>query len=186
MSGPVKSRARAVLLALVLAPSLAAGPAQALETDQEQPIRISADQALRDEKQGFTVYRGNVRMDQGSLQIEADSITIYHTAEEADRIVARGKPARMQQQPDPTRGPVHARAAVIEYFKSEERVHLREDAHIEQDGSTGSGETIDYFIREQRVRADSNQGRDGSRVEVLIPAQQVQNLEDRRGDTDGQ
>lgn len=186
MSGPVKPWALASLLALALSHPFAVGPAQALETDQDQPIRISADQALRDEKQGFTVYRGNVHMDQGSLQIEADSITIYHTAEEADRIVARGQPARLQQQPDPARGPVHARAAVIEYFQSEERVHLSEDAHIEQDGSTVSGETIDYYIREQRVRADSNQGRDGSRVEVLIPAQQLQNVEDRRGDTDGQ
>ena len=185
MSGPDRPWVSALLLALALA-LLPAGPALGLDDDQDQPIRITADQALRDEKQGFTVYRGNVRMDQGSLQIEADSITIYHTTEEADRIVARGKPARMQQRPDPTKGPVHARAATIEYFKTEERVHLSEEAYIEQDGSIVSGETIDYMIREQRVRADSDQGRDGSRVEVVIPAQQVQNLENKRGDSDGQ
>ncbi len=183
MSGPVKAWVYAALLAL---PALAAGPALALESDQEQPIRISADQALRDEKQGFTLYQGNVRMDQGSLQIEADTITIYHREEEADRIVARGKPARMQQRPDPTRGPVHARATIIEYFQNEERVHLREEAHIEQDGSIVSGETIDYFIREQRVRADSDQQRGDSRVEVVIPAQQLQSLESDDGKTDGQ
>ena len=42
-----------------------------LPSDREQPIHISADKALRDEKKGITVYQGNVEMNQGSLRIEA-------------------------------------------------------------------------------------------------------------------
>ena len=172
----------ALLVCLLLALPVAA---LALPEDRDQPIRITADQALRDEKQGFTVYSGNVNMDQGTLHIDADKITVYHMEEEADRIVAEGSPAHLQQQPEPEKPLVHAEARVIEYFKAEDRVQLREAAKIEQDGSIVTGDTIDYFITEQLVRADSDEADTGSRVEVVIPAQAIQEQDTDRGDADG-
>ncbi len=157
----------------------------ALPEDRDQPIRITADQALRDEKQGFTVYSGNVKMDQGTLHIDADKITIYHEQEDADRIVAEGSPAHLQQQPEPEKPLMHAEARIIEYFKAEDRVQLRQAARIEQAGSVVTGDTIDYFITEQLVRADSDQADTGSRVEVVIPAQAIQDRDADRGDADG-
>ena len=173
-------------LATLLGCLLASLPmaALALPEDRDQPIRITADQALRDEKQGFTVYSGNVNMDQGTLHIDADRITVYHMEEEADRIVAEGSPAHLQQQPEPEKPLVHAEARVIEYFKAEDRVQLRQAAKIEQEGSIVTGDTIDYFITEQLVRADSDQADTGSRVEVVIPAQAIQEQDSDRGDTD--
>ena len=38
-------------------------------------------------------------MIQGSLDIVADKITIYHETAEADKIVAEGRPAKMKQLP---------------------------------------------------------------------------------------
>lgn len=173
----------AALLGVLLA---LPGTGQALPEDRDQPIRITADQALRDEKQGFTVYSGNVRMDQGSLHIDADKITVYHTAEEASRIVAEGSPAHLRQRPEPDKGLMHARAGIIEYFKAEDRVYLSKAARIEQDGSIVTGETIEYFISEQLVRADSDQSSADSRVEVVIPAQAIQNKDTPRGDPEGE
>ena len=146
------------------------GLASALPDDREQPIRIEADQALRDEKQGFTRYQGNVRLDQGSLHIEADQITVYHDARDADRVLATGMPARLQQQPEVEKAPIKASANTIEYFKSEERIQLRENAHIEQDGSIVTGDSIDYLMNEQLVKADSDQSSESGRVKVVIPA----------------
>ncbi|MEP1595267.1 MAG: lipopolysaccharide transport periplasmic protein LptA [Halieaceae bacterium] len=173
-----------MLLALVF--SVLSATTVALPDDREQPIRITADQALRDEKQGFTEYTGNVRMDQGSMHIEADKITIYHVDEDADKIVAEGTPAHMQQRPEVDKGLMHARANIIEYYKAEDRVHLRDNAQVEQDGSTVAGDTIDYFITEQLVRADSNQAETSSRVEVVIPAQVVNEKESDSGTTDSE
>ena len=167
----VRHLAAAVLVASV-------GPALALESDQAQPMRITADQALRDEKKGVTVYKGNVRMDQGSLHVDADRITIYHDRESADRGIATGAPARLQQQPDPEKGPMHASARRIEYLRASDQITLRGEASIEQDGSTVTGEKIEYFISEQRVIADSDQSVEGSRVEVIIPARQLQQNND--------
>ena len=166
------------LLVLVLP-----GIARALPEDREQPIHIEADEALRDEKQGFTRYSGNVKMDQGSLHIEADQITIYHVGEEADRILATGKPAHLQQQPDPAKGLIKARAETIEYMKNEQRIELRKSAHIEQDGSIVTGDFIDYLIDQQLVKAGSTLSGDTSRVQVVIPAQVLDNEEADSGAT---
>lgn len=155
--------------ALLLLCTLIAGSAQALPDDQDQPIHITADKAVRDEKQGFTVYSGNVQMNQGSMEIKADKLTIYHVDEEADKIVAEGEPAKMWQQPELDKGVVHARALVIEYFRDEERVHLETNAHVDQDGSIVTGDSIDYFIAEQLIKADSDETQEGNRVQVVIP-----------------
>lgn len=166
-------RWQSILLALALL-CLCWSQAEALPEDREQPIRITADSALRDEKQGFTVYTGNVQLQQGSLRIRAERLTVHHQVEAAERIVAEGSPAHLQEQPEPDKGLLHARARTIEFFSSEERVQLRQDASIEQDGSLVTGNSIDYFIAEQRVRADSDsRGQGGQRVEVVIPARVV-------------
>ena len=165
---------RAALALPLLAPLslclvLGSGHSLALPDDRDQPIHISADKALRDEKQGVTVYSGAVQMNQGSMHIEADTLTIYHIEAEADKIVAQGKPAKMRQRPDMEKGPVHARAFVIEYYQREEKVHLKTEARVEQDGAIVTGDSIDYYIAEELVKADSGGAREGNRVQVVIP-----------------
>ncbi len=172
---------RAALLLLWLLP---AGPLLALPGDREQPIHITADHALRDEKQGLTVYSGNVHMSQGSLRIDAEKLTIYHRAEDVDRIIAEGEPARLEEQPEPDKGLVYARARIITYYRSEDRVHLQQDAHIERDGAIVTGTSIDYFIAQQLVRADSDRTGDGSRVQVVIPPQALPQDEKEDGTTE--
>lgn len=157
----------------------------ALPEDESQPIRISADQAVRNEKQGVTIYTGNVELRQGSLLIEADKITIFHDDKSADKIIASGQPARLQQQPDPLKGAITASANTIEYYKIEERIHLITNALIEQDGSTVSGQSINYFVAEQKVMADSDTSNESDRVEVIIPSQALQKDKEDSGTTNG-
>ncbi|MFV8820130.1 lipopolysaccharide transport periplasmic protein LptA [Haliea sp. E17] len=171
-----KSPSRAAACALVLL-ALSAG-VKALPDDQDQPIRIEAIEALRDENQGFTQYKGNVTLDQGSLHIEADILTVYHTGQDAQRITAHGKPATMRQQPEIDKAVITARANRIEYYRNEARVELRESASIEQEGSTVTGDRIDYFINEKLVKADSDRSNTSSRVQVVIPAQVIQAAEE--------
>jgi len=148
--------------------------AQALPEDTEQPIHISADEAIRDERTGETIYRGNVQMNQGTLRIDADEVTIYRIDIEADKIVAVGAPAHMQQLREVGGEIMHAEGDIIEYYKVEERVQLRENARLEQDGSTVQGDKIDYFINEQLVKAIADRSVDEKRrVEVVIPPHKV-------------
>ena len=160
-----KSCARMLLLLL----SLPALLTQALPDDRNQPIHITADKALRDEKKGVTIYSGHVQLVQGSLELEADTLTIYHTSEDAEEIIAEGNPAKMRQQPEVDKAIVNAHANVIHYFRTEDRVLLQTDASIDQDGAVVTGNSIEYLIAKQLITAESDQTQEGNKVIVVIP-----------------
>jgi len=166
-------------VALLLFLCLPAVMAYALPDDSDQPIHITADKALRDEVEGVTIYSGNVELVQGSMELDAEKLTIYHNSDTADEIIAEGDPAKMRQQPELDKGIVHAHARVITYFKNEERVHLQTDARIEQEGAVVDGDAIDYFIAKQLITAESDESKEDNRVEVLIPPS-----EKKEGDSD--
>jgi len=163
---------------LVLLASLQAAVTYALPDDRDQPIHLTADKALRDEKNGVTIYTGNVQMKQGSMELEASKLTIYHASDDASEIVAEGNPAKMRQRPELDKGVVYAHADIIKYFKNEDRVHLQTNAHIEQDGSVVDGDSIDYLMEKQLITARSDETRTGNKVVVVIPPS-VQNTQDQ-------
>ena len=47
-----------------------------MESDQWQPIRIQADSAEIIEERGLSIYKGDVSIVQGSLQINAETVEI--------------------------------------------------------------------------------------------------------------
>lgn len=48
----------------------------ALPSDREQPIRVQADSAELDDKQGVAVYRGDVVVTQGSTKLTGNTVTL--------------------------------------------------------------------------------------------------------------
>jgi lipopolysaccharide export system protein LptA len=175
----LKSCACTLLLMLALPPALT----HALPDDRDQPIHITADKALRDETKGVTVYSGHVFLVQGSMELEADTLTIYHISENADKVIAEGKPAKMRQQPELNKGVVHAHGEIITYFKDEERVLLQTNARIEQDGSVVAGDSIEYFIAKQLITAESDQSQKGNKVSVVIPPSVQHKEKDKESDS---
>lgn len=155
--------------ALALWGALAPRPGLALPDDRNQPIYIQSDRAERDERKGTTVYTGDVEIDQGSLHISADRVTIAMDGDQVTRIDAFGAPAKMHQKPSPEREPVYARATTIQYDVAREILTLIEQAAVTQEGSTVKGERIEYFVQEQRVKASSGSAESGaSRVQMVI------------------
>lgn len=149
----------------------------ALPDDTQQPIRIKADSAERNEKTGQTIYDGNVIIEQGSLQITADQVVIEGGAGNITSIRATGRPAHLEQQPRHEQSKIHARGYTIYYHLEQKLVELKGKASLVQQGSTVSGERIDYFIADQIVKAhsDSDSTTESTRVEVVIPAPQANN-----------
>jgi lipopolysaccharide export system protein LptA len=168
---------RTLASAAACALTLLSLPAYTLPGDKLLPIHIVADEAVRDEKTGLTLYKGNVRIRQGSLKISADLVTLYHIDTQADKIVAEGDPALFQQQRSADSKPMHAEGRIIEYYKEEERVHIREDARLEQDGSTVRSDSIEYFINQELVKATTDDPGTERRVEVVIPPHKVEETE---------
>lgn len=168
--GPRRLRSIAAgAAALALWGALAPRPGLALPDDRNQPIYIQSDRAERDERKGTTVYTGDVEIDQGSLHISADRVTIAMDGDQVTRIDAFGAPAKMHQKPSPEREPVYARATTIQYDVAREILTLIEQAAVTQEGSTVKGERIEYFVQEQRVKASSGSAESGaSRVQMVI------------------
>lgn len=149
----------------------------ALSSDRHQSIIIHSDSAERDETKGTTTYSGNVVMQQGSMRIEADEVVIVNDKSKVTQIVATGKPARYQQQPSEGEGPVVAQANRLEYNIAQDTLHLIDSALLQQEGTSLSGNRIDYDVKKSVVKAggDANQN---ERVKMVIPARSLQQLEE--------
>ena len=143
--------------------------AVALPNDQQQPIHVAADSASFDEKSGTAIYKGTVQVTQGSLQIWADELQLSTDKNgSVQKVVAKGKPARFQQKPDPAKGLVEAQAEEIEYDTKADTINLSRNARLKQDSSSFQGSSIRYSISQQKIDA---KGDSSSRVMLVFPPQ---------------
>jgi len=166
----VTGTVRALLLVLV---ALLPGAAAALPDDTGQPIHIKAQEVIRDETEGQTVYQGGVTLRQGSIRIAADRVLVRHAYSEADRIIAYGSPATIQQRfSADDEELVYARARTIQYVRAQNRGELRHDAELEQGETVLTSERIDYNLERQVIRASSPET--GQRVRMVIPPGRVE------------
>ena len=141
-------------LLLSLGVALGSAAAWALPTDREQPIRVQADSAELDDKQGVAVYRGNVVITQGTLKITGDTVTITQDANgDIEVFTSVGKPAYYEQKPAVDKQIVKAYGLTIQYFAVNERIVLIDEAKVVQEGNTFEGEKIVYDTQRQIVNA---------------------------------
>jgi len=130
--------------------------ALALPADSQQPINIHADSAELDQNKSIAIYHGSVRMQQGTMTVTGDKMTIELEDQQVVRIIAEGDRAHYQQQIKPDESMVLADAKKITYFTAEERVELVGNAHLMQDNNEFTGELIKYNTNEGKVDASSN------------------------------
>ena len=167
-----------------LGAALGSAAAWALPSDRDQPIRIQADTAELDDKQGVAVYRGDVIITQGTLKITGDTVTITQTASgDIDVFTSVGNLAYYEQKPAVDKEIVKAYGKTIQYFASNERIILIDQAKVIQEGNTFEGEKIVYDTRRQIVNAGRATGNNVSmprpRIDMVIqpknkPADQQQ------------
>ncbi len=150
-------------LLLILPLSLAA----AQTAQKPAPITIEADRLELDQKRGSSHYRGNVLLQQGGLQIKADSITLYTVNKKLQRAVAEGLPATLLQQGDTPETAMRAEAQRMEYLPQSGQVELLGQARLWRNGNEFSGEQISYNLKQQLVKASGSEQGDG-RVRVLL------------------
>ncbi len=145
-------------------------PAAAFDMNSDLPIRITADSARLDDNQGTAIYRGNVDVRQGEVQLTADRVDVFRGAEGLDRIHARGRPATYDRPSTPTEGPVHAEALEIHYSAAENLLRFEKQAVVEQGQDEFRGAVILYDTANRIVtgegRTDSGEG--SGRVEMVI------------------
>ncbi len=165
-----KSRSR--LLPLLLLGTLTSSVnVLALTSDRQQPIHIQADAAVMDDTKGSSVYRGNVIIEQGTLQIKADEVEIITNDSQVIQIIASTdadskKLAHFEQLPDDSEDRVYAEARKITYLVQEERLHLSGKATLKQTKDVLTGELVYYDISQGIMSLKSNGQND--RINVTI------------------
>ncbi len=151
-----------LILMLCLLPSLG----WALSTDRDQPMLIEADRAELNDTEGVSVYRGNVKVTQGTLMLTGETMTVYNKEDEVDKVVMDGTPATYKQRPDNKDKDVRAKALRMEYTTNPEYIILLRQAEVEQEGDTLHSERIEYDVANDKVNAGTDKPSD--RVRILI------------------
>ena len=165
-------------LTLLLTLYVMAASSKGLDSDRYQPIRIQADAAMVDESRGTSIYRGNVIIHQGTLQVTADEVEIYTADNQVIQIIAKaakdpGELAHYEQQTNDANDMVSAEARKITYLVQEERLHLAGNAKLQQVGDIFTGELLYYDLGRGIVNLDS--GGSKGRVNMTISPKQPTN-----------
>ncbi len=132
---------------------LASFSALALEADKNAPVFIEANQVVMSEKTGVSTYTGDVKLKQGSIKINADSIIVYTQNKELQRIIATGKPAFFSQQKNQQ---VKASANHVEYISKTGILILLDNAKMEQGANIFAGNRIEYDTTNNTLNAKAS------------------------------
>jgi lipopolysaccharide export system protein LptA len=145
-----------------------ASTAMASTEDTQQPINIEADRAEISERQGTSIYSGHVVLNQGGIEVKADTITVYTNEGQLQRITAEGKPVEYRQQ-RPNKEDIHGSSQRMEYTADGRQLLLLDGAELWQGGNRFSGNRIHYDPKAERVIATSkDSGEGGQRVTVTL------------------
>ena len=166
------------ILTILSAAALLTTSAQswALATDREQPVYIEADYADIDQLNHVVVYRGNVKIRQGSIGIWGDVVTIY-TDENNDLIKAfsdaeAGSLARFKQMPDDKPEEVWGEGERLEYWAQENLVKIFRRGKLWQGQDVFTSNKILYdtarevLIGGDRSTSGTGQGKDRVRMTI--------------------
>jgi lipopolysaccharide export system protein LptA len=157
------------ILAVALVSWLAPGTASAKTSDRNQQTRISAasnDCSL--EESGPCIFSGDVRINQGTLDISAGKADLRRANGEIQSVQLSGGTVKLKQQNDDG-GWVNASAAQIDYDLTKDTVVLSGNAVVNQPGRGSiSGERIIYNMRTSQVQSGAAAGDTGGRVNMTF------------------
>ena len=151
--------------------------------DFSKTIEIASQQSFLDRIARRSVYRGNVLITQGSLELKAEEMQIdASNGEDNEIFVATGSPAEYSQQQE-NGSMVHARANKIEYHRATRTLTLEGNAEVEQNSSSVKGNSIVFNMELEQIIAQGQDQGDGRVITILQPENKKA---DTSKDQDGQ
>ena len=140
----------------------------ALPDDRDQIIEIESITAEFRETEGLTIYSGEVNLQQGSILLKADRLTLFAEAGQVSRLLAEGN-AYYEQTPEIGSDKVVARGKSIEYLLFDDVITLIQNASLTHEGATMNGNLITYDVRNNLLIANSLPGSADDRIRVVLP-----------------
>ncbi|WP_261816059.1 lipopolysaccharide transport periplasmic protein LptA [Vibrio gallicus] len=163
----MKKLSLSLLIGVLLSPT-----AFALSTDSEQPVYIDSDSQQLDMKSNKVTFLGDVKMRQGSINVEGDKVVVYRNPKDGSikEVEAFGKLAKFSQLTDDGKT-IKGHAEELYYNMSKDELTMIKQAMLAQDDSTIHGDKINYHITTEKMVAESNKG---SRVSTILQPQPKQ------------
>lgn len=153
-----------IFLYLILSTSLSMTTnAFARTDDAEKPIHITADTAELNEKSGISIYRGDVKMVQGTTILHGDIITVYTANDEVEKMVSVGNLATYEEITDDG-DTVYAESEEMIYNSADKKIELFRRGKITQVGNVIRSDYILYLTEEGLI----DTGTKKDRIEITI------------------
>ena len=134
-------------LGLCLSPS-----ASALSSDSKQPMLVESDDMVFDETNGETVYTGNVKATQGSLEVTGEKMVISQPKGEPTQMIMFGKPAKLKQSPDGGGPDNHGMGERADYYPDTGTLILNGNAMTWEGPSP---ETSEHTVKSDHIEYDT-------------------------------
>ncbi len=144
--------------------------ANALPNDVEKPLEIQADEASFDQNTGEAIYKGNVFIKQGSIEIQAEylKVSTNTTTRQFSSLEASGSPAKFSQQVDWSGNIVISKGNEIRYSTEDSKLEIIGNGYLSRMDNTISADHILYMIDEGTFSAEK---KDTGRVSMTLQPQ---------------
>jgi lipopolysaccharide export system protein LptA len=137
--------------------------------DFKLPIKVDSKSQFVDGKSKTSVFRDDVHINQGSLNINADEVEVIAGLGEGKEVfVARGDPARYTQRMDDG-SDIRALANEIEYQKESRVLTLKGGAELHQNSSMVKGELIIFNMELEQLIAQGTDDKEGRVTTIFQP-----------------
>lgn len=152
---------------------LLSSQAMALSSDQDQPVYIDSDSQQLDMQSNKVTFEGDVKLKQGSININADKIIVTRDPKTGaiQNIDGYGSPATFSQLTDDGKT-LAGEAIELQYSLAQDQLTMKKNAMLSQDDSTIRGNQIRYKISQQKLIADGKSK--GDRVTTILQPQAIQ------------
>lgn len=141
--------------------------------DNEQPIHVEADSLEVRENDNISIYTGNVKLTQGSLEIRSDRLTLYFDDSKILTLMKMaGSPATLKQVNDSDVA-ITGEAMTMEYRESEAKLLLFDKAKLTQGEDIIESNKIHFNITSNNIEAGGKEPE--NRVRMLIQPKQPAN-----------
>ena len=138
----------------------------ALSSDEVQPIQVDADSLEVRDQENISVYTGNVRLIQGSLEFRCERLTLhFDDQKELVLMEMTGAPATFRQLDDQQQE-LKGQAEQLQYKQSESILVLTGNARFSHKGDTIESNRIQVNTENESIQAGSSEP--DNRVRMLI------------------
>lgn len=143
--------------------------------DFEAPIEIEAQQVEVNGQTGTSTYQGKVRLQRGSMIIEAHKMVLKQNGDQVSAEIDGGtaKLARFSQL-TATGERMEAQAERIRYFSDQDAIEFDGQAEVKRAADKVSSDHIRYDLRAEQILAGESEGTGRVRIVIQPPANSEQ------------